>query len=60
MRLRVQVVVEADGEEEVVRDAFELAPRPLAPDTVGLGPAEAKELLAAVQEAVVDEQVKAS
>ncbi|MFN2506065.1 MAG: ISKra4 family transposase [Acidimicrobiales bacterium] len=61
MRLRVQVVVEADqGEVEVVRDAFELAPRPLAPDTVGIGLAEAKELLAAVQGAVVDEQVKAA
>ena len=61
MRLRVQVVVEADdGEAEVVREAFELAPHPLAPDTVGLGLAEAKELVAAVQEAVVDEQVKAA
>jgi hypothetical protein len=32
--------------------------RALAPDTVGLGLVEAKELLAAVQEAVVNEQVK--
>lgn len=61
MRLRVQIVVEADdGEAEMVRDAFELARRPLAPDTVGIGLAEAKELLAAVQEVVVDEQVKAA
>ena len=61
MRLRVQVVVEGDdGEAEVVRDAFELAPCTLAPDTVGIGLAEAKELLAAVQEAVVDEQVEAA
>lgn len=61
MRLRVQVVVEADdGEAGVVRDVFELAPRPLAPDTVGLGLVEAKELLGAVQGAVVEEQVKAS
>ncbi len=61
MRLRVQVVVEADdGEAEVVRDVFELVPRPLAPDTVGVGLAEAKELLAAVQEAIVDEQVTAA
>ena len=57
----MQVVVEGDdGEAEVVRDAFELAPCTLAPDTVGIGLAEAKELLAAVQEAVVDEQVKAA
>ncbi len=47
MRLRVQVLVEADGDSEMVRDVFELAPRPLAPDTVGIGLAEAKELLAA-------------
>ncbi len=61
MRLRVQVVVDFDdGAAEVVRDAFELAPRRLAPDTVGMGLAEAKGLLAAVQEAVVDEQVKAA
>ncbi len=59
MRLRVQVVVENDdGEEQIVRDAFELKPGLLGPDTVGLGLAEAKELLAAVQEMVVDEQVK--
>ncbi|MGH9004422.1 MAG: hypothetical protein ACRDYV_14960 [Acidimicrobiia bacterium] len=61
MRLRVQVVVENDdGETEVVREAFELKAGPLAPDTVGLGLAEAKELLAAVQETVVEEQVKAA
>jgi hypothetical protein len=61
MRLRVQVVVETDeGQAEVVQDVFALAPRPLAPDTVGIGLAEAKELLAAVQETVVDEQVKAA
>ena len=61
MRLKVQVAVEDDdGEVQVVRDAFELKAGPLGPDTVGLGLAEAKELLAAVQETVVDEQVKAA
>jgi hypothetical protein len=61
MKLKVQVLVEADdGQVEVVRDVFELAHRPLAPDTVGVGLAEAKELLAAVQDALVDEQVKAA
>jgi hypothetical protein len=59
VRLKVQVVIEGDdGEAEVVRDAFELKPGALASDTVGLGLAEAKELLAAVQETVVEEQVK--
>jgi hypothetical protein len=61
VRLKVQVAVEDDdGEVQVVRDAFELKAGPLGPDTVGLGLAEAKELLAAVQETVVDEQVKAA
>ncbi len=60
MRLRVQVVVEADDGPEVVGEVFELTPGPLGPDTVGLGLAEAKDLLAAVQETVVDEQVKAA
>jgi hypothetical protein len=54
------VVEDDDGEAQVVRETFELKAAPLGPDTVGLGLAKAKELLATVQETVVDEQVKAA
>jgi hypothetical protein len=57
--LTVQVVVHADDETEtVVREAFALQrDEPLALDTLGLQLAEAKELLAAVQDTLVSHQV---
>lgn len=57
----MQVVIESqDGTPTVVRDVFSLERGALGPDTVGLHLDEAKDLLSAVQEAVVDEQVKAA
>jgi hypothetical protein len=58
VKLAVQVVIEPDGDAPtVVRDVFCLQRGTLGPDTLGLGLAEAKELLAAVQATMVDEQV---
>ena len=58
MKLTVQVVLHADDDTEpVVREVFALHRETLACDTVGLQLAEAKDLLAAVQETVVDHQV---
>jgi hypothetical protein len=60
MRIRVQVVIE--GDEDVppeVHDVADLQRADLGTDTLGLQLAEAKELLARVQEVVVDEQVRA-
>ena len=60
MRIRVQVVIE--GNEDVppeVHEVADLRRAILQADTPGLQLAEAKELLARVQEVVVDEQVRA-
>ena len=59
MKLPVQVVVHADdGTEAVVGEAFTLQrEEPLALDTLGLQLAEAKDLLAAVQDTLVSHQV---
>ena len=60
MRIRVQVVIE--GDEDVppeVHEVADLQRGDLGADTLGLQLAEAKELLARVQEVVVDEQVRA-
>jgi hypothetical protein len=58
VKVTIQVVIDADDESPtVVRDVFSLERGDLAPDTVGLRLDEAKDLLSAVQEAVVDEQV---
>jgi hypothetical protein len=59
MKFTVQVVVHADdGTETVVRDAFILQrEEPLRSDTLGLQLAEAKDLLAAVQDTLVENQV---
>lgn len=60
MRIRVQVVIE--GDEDVppeVHEVADLQRGDLGADTLGLHLAEAKELLARVQEVVVDEQVRA-
>jgi hypothetical protein len=60
MRVRVQVLIEADGDiPPAVHEVAELHRGHLQPDTLGLQLAEPKELLARVQEVVVDEQVRA-
>jgi hypothetical protein len=60
MKVTVQVIVEGDGCNPVVRDVFTLERRSLGPGTVGLALDEAKGVLAAMQEVLVDEQVKAA
>jgi hypothetical protein len=61
VKVTVQVVIETgDQAPAVVADVFSLERDALAPDTVGLRLDEAKDLLAAVQEVVVDEQVNAA
>ena len=60
MRIRVQVVIE--GDEDVppeVHQVADLQRADLGTDTLGLQLAEAKELLARMQEVVVEEQVRA-
>jgi hypothetical protein len=59
VKLTVQVVVHADeGTEAVVREVFTMKrEEPLALDTLGLQLAEAKDLLAAVQDSLVSHQV---
>ena len=60
MKLSVRVVLHADeGTETVVHEVFHLDRGPLTPDSLGLGLAEAKDLLAAVRSALVTEQVNA-
>ena len=58
MKVTVQVVVDGDGEPTAVREVFTLERGAVTPDTLGLRLAEAKDLLCAVQETVVDAQVK--
>ena len=63
MKVTVQVIVHPDDDTEaspVVREVFALDRDDLAPDTLGLQLAEAKDLLAAVQDTVVDQQVSAA
>jgi hypothetical protein len=58
MKVTVQVVLHADDDTEtVVREAFTVQREALAPETVGLRLDEAKDLLAAVQETLVEHQV---
>jgi hypothetical protein len=60
MRIRVQVVIEGDEDvPSALHEVAELYRDDLGADTLGLQLAEAKELLARVQEVVVDEQVRA-
>ncbi|MGH3869286.1 MAG: hypothetical protein ACRDQ4_24910 [Pseudonocardiaceae bacterium] len=60
MKFSVRVVLHADdGAEAVVREVFHLDRGPLSPESLGLGLGEAKDLLAAVQGALVTEQVTA-
>ncbi|MGH3764795.1 MAG: ISKra4 family transposase [Pseudonocardiaceae bacterium] len=62
MKLTVQVVLHADDDTEtVVREVLTVQrEQPLAPDTLGLGLGEAKDLLAAVQHTLVENQVAAA
>ncbi|MGH3579040.1 MAG: hypothetical protein ACRDU0_15995 [Mycobacterium sp.] len=60
MKLSVQVIVHPDDDGEgspVVREVFALDRDGLAPDTLGLRLAEAKDLLVAVQDTMVEQQV---
>jgi hypothetical protein len=60
VKVTVRVVLHADeGTETVVREVFHPDRGPLTPDNLGLGLAEAKDLLAVVQSALVTEQVNA-
>lgn len=62
MKVTVQVVVHADDDTDaVVREVFTLQrEKPLALDTLGLQLGEAKDLLAAVQDTLVEHQVATS
>jgi hypothetical protein len=61
MKVTVQVVIEADDDTPtVIHEAFTLERGALDADAIGLRLDEAKDLLAAVQETVVNEQVRAS
>lgn len=59
MKVTVSVTLEADDDTPaVVHEVFSLERGALAPDTVGLHLAEAKDLLSVVQEKMVNEQVR--
>ncbi|MGH3601124.1 MAG: ISKra4 family transposase [Pseudonocardiaceae bacterium] len=60
MKLSVQIVVHPDhGEAEpVIREVFALDRDTLTPDTLGLQLAEAQDLLVAVQDTMVDQQIQ--
>ncbi len=63
MKVSVQVIVHPDDDAEaspVVREVFTLDRGDLAPDTLGLQVAEAKDLLAAVQDTLVEQQATAA
>jgi hypothetical protein len=63
MKFTVQVIVHPDDDTEassVVREMFTLDRDDLAPDTLGLQLAEAKDLLAAVQGTLVEQQASAA
>ena len=63
MKVSVQVIVHPGDDTEaspVVREVFAADRDDLAPDTLGLQLAEAKDLLAAVQDTLVEQQVNAA
>lgn len=63
MKFSVQVIVHPDDDTEaspMVREVFTFDRDDLAPDTLGLQLAEAKDLLAAVQDTVVEQQVNSA
>jgi hypothetical protein len=60
MKVRVQVIVHSDddtGASSVVREVLTLDRDGMAPDTFGLQLSEAKDLLTAVQDTLVEQQV---
>lgn len=59
MRVRVQVVIEADsGEGEIIQEVACLERAALRPEDLGLTLVEAKSLLEGVQQTMVTQQVK--
>ena len=63
MKFSVQVIVHPDGDtgaSPVVREVFTFDREGLAPDTLGLQLAEAKDLLVAVQDTVVEQHASAA
>ena len=61
MKITVSVTIQADDDAPaVVSDVFTLNRDHLAPDTIGLHLDDAKDLLSAVQEKMVDEQARAA
>lgn len=59
MRIRVQVVIEGEnGHDETVEEVGSLERGALRPEELGLTLCEAKQLLHAVQQSVVTEQVE--
>jgi hypothetical protein len=63
MKVSVQVIVHPHDDTEaspVVREVFALDREGLAPDTLGLQLAEAKDLLAAVQDTMAEQQASAA
>src|SRR3954454_15646640 len=58
MKLRIQIIVEADGQAaEVLQEIAAIERGPLRPADVGLTLAEAKDLLQGVQQVLVERQV---
>ena len=61
MKVSVLVTIQSDDDATtVVHEVFTLGRGPLAPDTLGLHIDEAKDLLSAIQDKMVSEQVKAA
>lgn len=59
MKIRIQVIVEADDGATVVQEVAAIAREELRPDTLGLHLDEAKEMLRQIQHVVVERQVAA-
>jgi hypothetical protein len=57
MRMKVQVVIESDGETEVVQEIATLNRGRLQPEELGLTLAEAKGLLQGLQQTMVSQQI---
>lgn len=57
MKIKIQVIVESEGETEVVHEVAQWERTSLQPKTLGLMLAEAKSLLQGVQQTVVGHQV---
>lgn len=59
MKVRVQIIMEADNGEEVIQEVTQFHRQTLQPETLGLTLSEAKTLLNQVQQAFVEQQVSA-